>query len=319
MPSTSNLQQQDKVSEQAPSHRRSSKFARRFSRRFSSKRWFRENQKDPDVRGVLNELGDDELETAAKTIYKYVQNPSPDTRELYATSIGRRYLDSKNGNVALATKKLKKTLQFRQDYDIEGLMTAFEDRNSKTAQNLYNEVKDKKFYVQSYDKDGRATLYFVPRNTTRFDKEWHLKEAIYSIERAIACSKTLDGTINAIVDFSGFSIRKHSPPMDIGKEFLTTLRSHYAGQINKIFLLDCPASFNILWKIFSPFIGTNTRSKIEFLSGRKQKAKFTKWYSVEEVPPFVHPDGCKDRDLDVNEYLFELRFDEAFDQTPKDK
>jgi hypothetical protein len=310
---------------QPPQHRRSSSIImtkiRRFSRRFSSKtRWsLHIPTKELNVHDVLDELTDDELELAARTSYEYVKNPLPETRELCATSICRRYLESKKGNVALATKKVKATLQFRKEHKIEALMTALEDPQSEAAQSLHHQVKDKKFYVQGYDTDGRATLYFIPRNTTHFDKEWHLKEAIYSIERAIACSKAPDRTINAVVDFSGFSIFRHSPPQDIGKEFLTTLRSHYAGQIHKIFLLDCPTSFHILWRIFSPFIGTDTRSKIQFLSGPKEKMTMTNSYLLDELPSFVHPHGGKVHPLDVNEYLFELRFNQAFGDKPISK
>ncbi len=223
---------------------------------------------DSKVQQILDNLTNDELELAARACYEYVKHPSLQDRDAYASRICHRYLESKKGNVELATEKVKKTLQFRKNYDLEGLMRAFEDDDGDDeknyyASNLQKQLSDKKFYVQGYDNEGRSTLFFIPRRTREFDKEWHLKEALYSIERAIACSQCSDYTINAVVDFSGFSLTQHSPPMDIGKEFLTTLRSHYAGQIHKIFLLDCPTSFFILWKIFSQFVGTDTRDKIE--------------------------------------------------------
>ena len=291
---------------------------RSLSRRFSSRKLVFAAEilrKQPDVRDLQDNLTDEELEMAARTVYDYIQHSSPSTRDLYASYVCQRYLMSKKGNVKVATQKVKKTLQFRREQDIEALMTAFEHPQSETAHQLYTQLKAKKFYVQGYDNEGRATLYFVPRHTTHFDKEWHLKEALYSIERAVACSKATDSTINAVVDFSGFSLLAHSPPMDIGKEFLTTLRSHYAGQIHKIFLLDCPTSFYMLWRIFSPFIGTDTRSKIEFLSGPTQKMALLNTYPLNELPTFVHPEGGMVRELDVDEYLFELPFNQAFGET----
>lgn len=278
-------------------------------------------RQDPMVRQVLDQLSHDELETAARACYEYLKRPSRRHRDVYASRICLRYLESKKGDVALATEKVKNTLQFRKDYDIEGLMKAFDKHgdyhnNNKydNAPHLQKQLSDNKFYVQGYDKYGRSTLFFIPRNTRGFDKEWHLKEALYSMERAIACSQCRDHTINAVVDFSGFSLTQHSPPLDVGKEFLTTLRSHYAGQIHKIFLLDCPTSFFLLWKLVSQFVGTDTRDKIEFISGESSKSRLLDLYELQEMPPFMCPGGGKVRDFDCKEYLWGLRFDEAFNE-----
>jgi len=269
---------------------------------------------EPNVQKVLDNLTEEELEWAARTVYEYVQHPRSEWREYYASLLCQRYLKSKKGDIPIATRKVKETIAFRKKERIEELMTVMERQpDSETAQSLQYELKDRTFYVQGYDKDGRSTLYFIPRRMTHFDKVWHLKSAIYSIERAMACSQAYDRTINVIVDFSGFSLYKHSPPLDVGKEFLLTLRNHYAGQTHKILLLDCPPSFHILWNIFSSFVGTETRSKLEFLSTVEQKMMTTSnLYDIDELPPFVHPKGGMVRELDIDEYLHRLQFDQAF-------
>ena len=185
---------------------------------------------------------------------------------------------------------------------------------------LKSHLKHQKYFVQGYDKDGRSTLYFVPRNVQGHDMEWTMKEAIYSIERAVACSKSNDKTINAIVDFSGFNLSKHSPPVDIGKEFLTTLRSHYAGQIHSIYLINTPFSFNILWKIFSPFVGSQTRNKIKFWNNGKRghtknssSSPLLELYDIDQLPNWLVEGGRSNRPFDIDEYLHELSFHEAFD------
>lgn len=288
-----------------------------------------DHRHDSSVRTILANLSVEELETAARACYEYVQHPSLQTRDEYASRLVHRYLQSKKGNVELAIIKIRQTLQFRMDYDLEGLMKAFplednanddhDDNNSNTsktdpdyATQLHKHLAEKKFHVQGFDKQGRSTLFFIPRRTRGFDKEWHIKEALYSMERAIACSRCSDATINAVVDFAGFSITQHAPPLDIGKEFLTILRSHYAGQIHKIFLLDCPTSFFILWKLLSQFVGTDTRDKIEFISGEASKTKLLSLYDIEEMPPFMCVGGGNVREFNVEEYLWERTFNEAF-------
>ncbi len=295
---------------------------------------------------ILSQLTPEELETAARCSYSYMKDPVPSQRNQYARRIAQRYLESKKGKVELALEKVKKTLQFRREIKVDDLITAFDDKGSDdddtvsmmsddedgdrvmrqdtderphlgetTAQQLKAHLSSKKYFVQGFDKEGRATLFFIPRLVQSHDAEWTLKEAIYSIERAIACSKASDHTINAVVDFTGFSITQHSPPLEIGKQFMTALRSHYAGQIHRIFLIDTPYSFSMLWTVFSPFVGTSTRDKIKFVNGERCKQReLTQVYDLEQVPSWMIPGGQKNRDLDVEEYLHELPFDQSFDE-----
>jgi len=265
------------------------------------------------VQIVLSQLTPDEVETAALACYKYLTYPDATKREQYAKRIILRYLRSKK-NVATALHKLKATLSFRRSMDIVGLVKCFEENPSgEYSTRLKKQMASKKMYVQGYDKSGRSTLFFIPRLTQGHDLEWTLKEAVYSIERAIACSKSPDGLINAVVDFSGFAVIKHAPPLEIGKQFLTTLRNHYAGQIHRIFLLDTPMSFSLFWKIFQPFIGSETKAKIQFLSGNK-KSKLSELYDEEQVPSWMLMDGEKNLELDLEEYLMEIPFYCAFDE-----
>jgi hypothetical protein len=273
---------------------------------------------------IISRLSAQELETAARSSsYEYLKNPVPSQRNQFARRIVQRYLKSKNGDVDVALEKIKNTLKFRQEIQIDDLITAFDDNkeengedgdeNNTTVEILKKHLSSKKYIVQGYDKYGRSTLYFIPRFVSEHDLEWTLKEAIYSIERAIACSRSEDGTINAVVDFSGFSLSQHSPPLEIGKQFLTTLRSYYAGQINRIYLINTPFSFSFLWNIFSPFIGTNTRDKILIVNGAQSKRRdVLDLYDLKEVPSWLVPGGGNNRPLDVDEYLYELSFDTAF-------
>lgn len=265
---------------------------------------------------MLTQLSPEELEIAAKASYDYMKNPIPSQRNQQARRIAERYLESKNGNVELALEKVKRTLKFREDIQVEGLMTAFDGKDkddSSIALQLQKQLYSKKFYVQGYDRDGRSTLFFIPRLVDGHDKEWTLKEAIYSIERALACSKANDRTINAVVDFSGFSMANHAPPLEIGKQFLTTLRSHYAGQIHRIYLADTPFSFSMLWKMFSPFVGTTTRDKIIFVNGARTKEReLLKAYDVKEVPAWLAPGGKNNQALNVERYLYELSFNQPY-------
>lgn len=275
-----------------------------------------EPELEEQIQSMLSQLTSDELEAAARSDYDYLQNPGSESSQAAARLMARRYLKSKKCPL-LALEKMKKTIAFRQQIDMDGLRLAFEDPFSDYAEPLEKFLASGKNFVQSYDKEGRATHVFVPRNTEQHDEEWTLKESLYTMERAIACSKAEDKSVNALIDFSGFNIMTDAPPMNLGKEFVLTLRYHYAGQVNKIFILDAPASFSWLWKVFGRFVGTSTRDKIIFVSGKKQKeAILGKHYAPDQATQWMLPltGRMEDRKLDTHEYLWKTPFNKAFNE-----
>jgi len=261
---------------------------------------------------MLSQLSEDDLEIAARTSYNYLKKPQESLRTKYAEQFALRYLRSKKGDQEKALEKLKATIQFRREKDIDGLRLTFDDPDSKYREPLRKQLESKMLKVEGYDKEGRATYIFTPRNVQGHDAEWTIKEHIYTLERAIACSHAPDQTVNAVVDFNGFSPLRHAPPTDIGKEFMLTLRNHYAGSVNQIFLVDAPLTFNALWAIFKPFVGSKTRGKIHFVKSKHRKLE--RWYDKEQAGSWMMPGGTKNRELDVEEYLLRTRFNEAFDE-----
>ena len=263
----------------------------------------------------VSQLSDEEVETAARTSYVYLKNPKPEESDDYAKLMCQRYLRSKRGDEQVALKKMKSTLKFRQSMQVEDLMTAFDkekrddpandDENGSVATELQASLASKHMYVRGYDKEGRSTFVFLTRRVVSHDPEWSLKEALYTIERAIASSKADDSSISAIVDLKDFSIKK-APPMDLGKAFLTTLRNHYAGHVKQIFIVDAPRSFRWLWNVLKAFVGTSTRDKIHFVSRKEQALEAH--YQSDQIP-------IRDNmvDLDLQRYFYDVPFDRPYE------
>lgn len=262
---------------------------------------------------MLGELTDDELEMAARSSYTYLKSPHTQQalKRKYAQHFALKFLRSKKDEKK-ALEKMKATLQFRKEKDIDGLRLAFDDPESPYREPLQKQLESKMLKVQGFDREGRSTYIFTPRHTKSHDEEWTIKEHIYTLERAIACSTSADKTVNAVVDFNGFSALRHAPPTSIGKEFMLTLRNHYAGNVHGIYLVDAPVTFNALWNIFKPLVGTKTRGKIHFVKGKH--SKLSKFYDKEQAPEWMVPGGLKNRELDVEEYLLKSRFNESFDE-----
>ena len=264
---------------------------------------------------ILEELTTEELELAARSSYTYSKSPNTQQalKQKYAQHFALKFLRSKK-DATKALEKLKVTLQFRKEKDIDGLRMAFDGPESPYREPLKKQLESKMLKVQGFDKDGRATYIFTPRLCQSHDEEWTIKEHIYTLERAIACSTAADKSVNAVVDFNGFSALRHAPPTSIGQEFMQTLRNHYAGSVHAIFLVDAPMAFNALWNIFKPLIGTQTRGKIHFVKGKHKHNKLSHWYDSHQAAEWMFPGGMKNRELDVEEYLCQNRFNESFDE-----
>ena len=300
-------------------------------------------QNEQDIQYMLSCLSDDELEVAARTSYLYLKSSHKSQGALQkqaAVAMARRYLTSKK-QVPLALKCMKETLEFRTRMDMDRLRQAFVNagRNTPRArkkcsdplltlpEKLAHRLSSKQSYVMGYDKEGRATYVFVPRCNRGHDKEWTLKETLYTMERALACSEarfhqninesaSQDGqaitTINAVIDFTGFDVFRHTPSLAIGKDFLLTLRKHYVGSFEKVFILNAPPGFSLLWKLFSKFVGTSTRQKIVFV--KRNDEILQNYYTPNEAAEWMMEGGTKHRDLDLDEYLYATPFDQGFDE-----
>jgi len=270
-------------------------------------------EEDLQLEKMLAQLSEDELEIAARTCYEYLKSDDQSRRTDCAKQMAKRFLRSR-GCPDLALNRMKRTLNFRRDMDVDRLRLAFDEKN-EYCQPLKEHLSSGMVYVSGYDKDGRSTYVFEPYRVQGHDDEWTIKQHVWTLERAIACSKSKDKTVNAVVNFNNFSVTKHAPPTHVGKQFLTTLRSHYAGHVNEIFLVDAPTAFLCLWAIFKPFIGSQTRNKIKFVSNdRQKKEEIGQWYSPDQATPWMLPNGQKKKDFDANEYLFATPFTQAFDE-----
>jgi len=291
---------------------------------------------------MVDALTEDEREHAARSSYKYLwksvttmtaegvaSKELTEDREYYAMQMAMRHLSSKKGNIELALPKFQAAIQFRKETDLDGLRLCFHadklknlDEETREKYALYREklsdrMSSGRVYVCGYDKSGRAIYTIYPARTKDFDPEWFLKESLYNFERALACTERESGgveqSITVIGNYTGFQ-SKHATPMSISHEFLNSLRQYYPSRVNRVYMLNTPTSFLLFFSLIKPFIGTDTRKKISFLTNDKQReSSFGELISIDQAAPWMITGGQKDRDFDASEYLTKTPFDEAFD------
>lgn len=287
---------------------------------------------------MVDALTDEEKEHAARSSYKYLwnsvtskgQNPKElnEEREYYAMEMAMRHLSSKKGNVSVAMEKFKSAIKFRKETDLDGLRLCFQadklelddatrQRYAVYREKLEDRMSTGRVYVCGYDKCGRAIYTIYAARTKDFDAEWFLKESLYNFERALACTERESGgveqAITVIGNYTGFQ-SKHAAPMSISHEFMNCLRQNYPGRVKRVYLLNTPTSFLFFWSILKPFIGTDTRKKITFISNdRQRETSFSELIQVDQAAPWMLTGGHKKKEFDAMEYLERIPFNESFD------
>jgi hypothetical protein len=270
------------------------------------------NNSNPEqLQFILERLSLNELEDAARTSFAYSRLPNPcsRTRMVYAGEMAQRFLESKQ-DPEKALQCLRETLQYRKSMNLDDLRKDFLDAVSKDNNKELTRflTSTQQLKVSCYDSEGRSTYHFIPTAYDSVqDDEIFLKAHLYTIERAIACSKAADRTINAVIDLSNFSLRS-APPRVLIQELLTILRKHYVGHIHQILILHAPTPFSYLWKLLKSYVGKQTRDRIHFVASRHD-TPLHKLYAPEQAAQFISKDPPA-LVFDFEEYLA-LPFDQT--------
>ena len=226
--------------------------------------------------------------------------------ELTDENMIRRYYRASKGDMDRAFNALKNTINWRQDNDVDDFKDLFtENSNYSEMEDIIRfENESGKAYVRGYDREGRATLLLHPSKENSKNGENCLKHLVYSLERAVACSRrrslgTID-TINIIICFDGYSM-SNAPSIGITRDTINTLQNHYPERLNACYLVNTPGVFGVLWSLAKPFIDSVTRSKIYFIRGESAKEALSEAYDLHHIEDICG--GYARRKFDTHEYL----------------
>jgi CRAL/TRIO domain len=168
-------------------------------------------------------------------------------------------------------------------------------KKEELASVIRKENDSGKMYVRGYDKDGRALLYMRPaKENTKGDEMNNLRHLVFNLEKAIACSfkkqnqqqqnqqqqnqthNPPDYKICLVIDYEGFQLRQHSPPMSTSRKTLEILQHHYPERMHRVYLCNPPLMFRTFWAMIRPFVDPVTKEKICFCHGDKGMALIVK-------------------------------------------
>jgi hypothetical protein len=223
---------------------------------------------------------------------------------------------------------LQETLKWRKSFGVEALIKAcFGPDEDETAQMLRKETETGKIYVRGYDHEGRALMYMRPQHENTHIPENNMKNLVYNLERAIACTKKKSNStqekICLIIDFEGYQLR-HAPPLSVSRMTLDILQKHYPERMYRAYVCNAPFIFRTFFAMVRPFIDPLTKQKIVMCHGKHGYETMSEHLTVEDLEPSIlsrlqipkkdidttnpHPKA-----FDNNEYLaspFDTTFDE---------
>jgi hypothetical protein len=128
----------------------------------------------------------------------------------------------------------------------------------------------------------------------------------------LACSEKVGAqSVIATVDFNGFATWQ-APPIRLAKEAIAMMTDHYPERLHRVYLVDAPIAFRIIWTILKPFIDPVTKKKFQFITGDEQKREIIgPSIAKDQAMRYLLADGTMPDEIDLKEFLYRLPFDKA--------
>ncbi|KJE90365.1 hypothetical protein CAOG_01687 [Capsaspora owczarzaki ATCC 30864] len=174
-----------------------------------------------------------------------------------------RYLRARDWDVEKAHQLMLGTLTWREEFKVHEI--------SPEDPLIVEEGLTGKTYRHGRDRAGRPIIYMKPRfqNTKNYAEQ--VRYTVHHLEQAMRSMNLHEGVeqMTLLIDFQGYSVM-NAPPMSQTKEVMSILLNCYPERLGLALMVDAPFLFNMAYKVVYPFLPTETRKKIHFISGNQQ-------------------------------------------------
>ena len=223
--------------------------------------------------------------------YEYSLYQDGDGSDRDPDGIPQRYLDMHNGNRDLARKSLADTLQWRKEQKIDTILARPHPRFDIAKEVFPTSFlgRDPQGHVIFLQRPALMDMELAKRN--KLKKEDLLEHYVYVNEylwQIMEGDKPL-GTMVSVLDLSGLnmSVLRKREYINFLKLFVSVMDSHYPQRAYKTLVVNAPKWVNTLYKIVSPLLREETKSRIEIHSKNKKQDEALKRYlgkAVETLP-----------------------------------
>jgi len=188
-----------------------------------------------------------------------------------------RYLRARNFVLEKSLDMLKGTIEWRKSFQPHKI----------TYQQVEPQAKARSNYVHGKDKSGHPTVYMRVSRDPSGTPEEKLRMIVWVLEEAIRQMDSSKGVEKLVyfIDLNDFSMLNSSRDTKVGSTWANILQNHYPERCFRIILVDAPSIFTAFYKIISPFVDPNTKSKVRFINGSKRKKRevLLEYYNPEDL------------------------------------
>lgn len=175
-----------------------------------------------------------------------------------------RYLRATKWKTADAIQRIEGTLAWRRQF---GLAALLEDQNELNASTVAVENETGKEVILGFDDDSRPCLYLKPGRQNTKTSQRQVQHMVYMLERVIDYMPSGQDSLALLIDFKASpagTVSTKIPPVNIGRQVLHILQTHYPERLGKALLTNIPLLAWTFLKIIHPFIDPLTREKLVF-------------------------------------------------------
>lgn len=237
-------------------------------------------------------------------------------------SIPIRYIKGMGGDMAEARRRWVETLKWRESYKVDNML--------QEPQLHFDAIKKYyPHYVYKRSKEGHLVYYEIPGETdlkclreNGVDIDSLVRHYIYITEFIWNKLDTgEESKLLSIMDLRGVSIGQFAGEV---REYMVRaaklIGAHYPERSYKIFVLNAPWWFNMVWKVLSPLMHANTRAKLT-VCGASYMDKLEELIDINNIPVDIGgksttPPLQSEEELALREHVQSVLKEKGLSQAP---
>lgn len=175
-----------------------------------------------------------------------------------------RYLRATKWNTSDAISRIEGTLAWRREFGLSRMLQA---ENRVNLELVSPENETGKEVILGFDSDARPCLYLKPGRQNTKTSLRQVQHMTFMLERVIDYMPAGQDSLALLIDFKASpagTVSTKIPPVNIGRQVLHILQTHYPERLGKALLTNIPILAWLFLKIIHPFIDPLTREKLVF-------------------------------------------------------
>ena len=134
---------------------------------------------------------------------------------------------------------------------------------------LEEEISKQVMVIRGMDRDSRAIVIKMPRESSETNEEAFITAQLYVAERAIATteiqSEGKEEKVAAIFEFGNYS-SSNAPPFRVMRLMVQLLQRNYPERLSHLCILDPPFFLRTIFTLIHPFLSADTKEKVIMIS-----------------------------------------------------